>query len=180
MSVVDIINRTIGNEGGYVLNPNDRGGATRWGVTETVARKYGYTGRMQELPKETAVNIYLKQYWYEPQFNKIDTVSTKIAEEIFDTGVNTGPSVPAKHLQRLLNVFNRQQKDYPDLIVDGKVGTKTADALRTFLARRGSDGELQMLKGLNALQAAYYVEISEKREANEDFFYGWISNRVVI
>ena len=42
--------RLIGHEGGFVDHPSDPGGATRYGITERVARANGYTGSMREFP----------------------------------------------------------------------------------------------------------------------------------
>jgi hypothetical protein len=49
-----------------------------------------------------------------------------------------------------------------------------------FLKARGSQGEVVLLRMLNALQGARYIEITEERVQNEDFIYGWFLNRVVI
>ena len=45
---------TVGKEGGYSNHPSDRGGETMWGITIAVARDYGYSGNMREMPVETA------------------------------------------------------------------------------------------------------------------------------
>ena len=58
--VLDIINATIGVEGGYSNHPSDRGGPTRWGVTQAKAREHGYVGDMRQYPREMAVAVYLK------------------------------------------------------------------------------------------------------------------------
>ena len=183
MSIDSIIDATIGKEGGYVNNPNDAGGETKWGITVAVARQYNYFGRMVDLPRETAVRIYKEAYFIEPGFDKILTLSPSIADEMFDTGVNCGVSVPAKFLQRSLNVLNRSHSAKPmfdDLTVDGKLGPKTYAALAALLALRGAQGEVVLLRMLNALQGAYYIEITERREKNEDFTFGWFLHRVVI
>lgn len=39
MTIEAMIEATIGKEGGYVNHDDDRGGATRWGITEAVARQ---------------------------------------------------------------------------------------------------------------------------------------------
>lgn len=39
-----------GKEGGYVDHPSDKGGPTRWGITQTTARAHGYTGDMRNPP----------------------------------------------------------------------------------------------------------------------------------
>ncbi len=35
-----------------------------------------------------------------------------------------------------------------------------------------------MLKALNCLQGSPYVDLAEKRGANETFLYGWLDKRV--
>jgi hypothetical protein len=49
-----------------------------------------------------------------------------------------------------------------------------------ILRERGSDGELVVMRMLNSLQGAYLVEITERREQNEEFTYGWFLHRVAI
>ncbi len=178
MNKDQIIAGVVGREGGFVDNPDDRGGATHWGVTERVARAHGYTGHMRDLPRETAVAIYEADYWTGPRFDQVAAISPAIAEELCDTGVNMGPAVQAIMLQRWLNVFNQKGALYPDLAADGQIGPRTLVALKTYLAKRGAEGEAVLLKALNSSQAARYLELAEQREANETFVYGWIKERV--
>ena len=49
-----LIDAVIDREGRYVNHPADRGGPTRWGVTEAVARAQGYAGPMRDLPRAEA------------------------------------------------------------------------------------------------------------------------------
>ena len=176
--VDNIIDQLLQVEGEYVNHPDDKGGPTRWGVTEAVAKEYGYIGDMKEFPLSTAKYIYTDRYWRKPGFNQIALMSSMIAEELFDTGVNMGPSIPSRWLQRWLNVFNRQEKDYKDIPVDGQLGIRTYSALRDYLLKRGTHGEKVMVSALNCSQGARYLELAEGREANESFVYGWIANRV--
>ena len=44
MTIDTLIDGVIGREGGYSNHPADKGGPTRWGVTEAVARANGYRG----------------------------------------------------------------------------------------------------------------------------------------
>jgi lysozyme family protein len=179
MSSIDqMIDAMIGREGGYSANPNDAGGPTIWGITEAVARRNGYTGLMRDLRRDTAVSIYRKEYFIEPGFDKVYEVSQPISEEMFDTGVNMGTSLPGPWLQRILNALNREQADYADIAVDGQIGAGTITALRAYLNHRGSDGEKVILRLLNCMQGVRYLEITEKRSANETFLHGWILNRV--
>ena len=173
-----IIDDLIAREGGYVDNPNDRGGPTNWGITLATARAYGYQGDMRELKRATAEAIYQHQYITEPGFEKVLAVSPLIAEEMIDTGVNMGVSVPGPWLQRILNALNQQARIFPDLIVDGKIGAATISALRSIITRRGPAGEKVIVRSMNCLQGVRYLEITEARAKNEEFFYGWMLNRV--
>lgn len=173
MTKDDIFNSILGKEGGYVNNPNDKGGPTNWGITQAVARAHGYSGDMKSLTRDQALKILEADYWYGPRFNQIAEVSSEIAVELADTGVNMGPSVAAKFLQRSLNVFNRQGKLYPDITADGQIGPRTIAALNAYLAYRKGSGLKVMLKALNSLQGARYIELSESRPANEEFTFGW-------
>lgn len=180
MSIQGIINGVIEREGGFIDHPDDRGGATCWGITEAVARSAGYQGPMETLPRQVAYNIYLDRYVNRPGFSNISNISEIIAEELVDTGVNMGVQVAGKFLQRALNVANRAGRDYRDIAVDGQVGPATYEALRSFIKARGKDGELVMLTMLNSLQGARYIELCELREQNESFVYGWFRHRVTI
>ena len=48
------------------------------------------------------------------------------------------------------------------------------------MAKRGKEGEKTLLKVLNILQGNRYIEICERNPSQEQFFFGWIANRVVI
>lgn len=174
-----IIEQVIRTEGGYVNNPNDRGGETNYGITKATAAAYGYHGPMRDMPVSLARQIYAERYIVQPGFDKVATRSAAIAEELIDTGVNMGSAIAARFLQQALNAYNQRGKHYADVIVDDKIGPATINALDAYLALRGKqDGELTMLKALNCLQGARYISISEASPKQEDFVYGWIKNRV--
>ena len=178
MNVDQIIEGIVGREGGFTDNPKDKGGPTRWGITQAVARQYGYTGDMRTLPREVAKAIYLELYYVGPKFDQVHALSPRIAEELTDTGVNCGQAVAAKFLQRALNAFNREASIYPDITVDGQLGIRSLAALRAYLEHRGAEGEEVMLKALNCLQGERYIDLAEGRPANEEFVWGWIRTRV--
>ncbi|WP_343518083.1 glycosyl hydrolase 108 family protein [Sphingomonas sp.] len=173
-----IIEDVLANEGGYVNDPRDAGGETMYGITIATARANGYQGKMRDLPRETAFDIYRRRYVVAPGFDQIATISAPIAAELVDTGVNMGPVVAAKFLQRALNALNNQGKDFADLAVDGQAGANTRRALNAFLNKRGAEGEAVMLAALNALQGERYISLGEARQANEAFMFGWFRTRV--
>lgn len=175
-----VIDDIIAIEGGYSNNPADSGGETMYGITAAVARAAGYHGPLRDMPRSVAEAIYADRYWDSLRLDQIEALSAGVAAELADTGVNMGVGVAATFLQRALNVLNQQQKLYPDLKVDGAVGLVTIAALTAYLKARGRDGEKVLLRALNALQGARYIELAERREKDEAFIFGWILNRVVI
>ncbi|WP_413764635.1 putative peptidoglycan-binding domain-containing protein, partial [Vibrio vulnificus] len=60
------------------------------------------------------------------------------------------------------------------------IGPATIAALKACLAKRGQEGKKVLWKSLNASQGGRYLEISESREKNETFVYGWMKSRVGI
>ncbi len=179
IDVAALIDALIEREGGYANRPADRGGATCFGVTEAVARAHGYAGAMRDLPRSEAAAIYRRLYWLRPRFDAVAGRSPRVAAELFDTGVNMGPGVAATFLQRALTALNRNGKDYPDLVPDGRVGPRTLAALDGFFEARGKrGGETVLLRALEALQGERYLRLAERRPANEAFLYGWLANRI--
>lgn len=123
--------KLLGHEGDFSNHPADPGGATRFGITEAVAREVGYRGDMRDLPLELAKRIYLERYW---KPISADDLPPGIRYAVFDAAVNSGPRQAVRWLQRALGV--------PD---DGILGPRTltaayaqnADALRArILAQR--------------------------------------------
>ncbi|TPG13049.1 glycoside hydrolase family 108 protein [Sphingomonas oligophenolica] len=178
MDIDTLIDAVIDREGGYVNHPADRGGETRYGITVAVARADGYRGAMHDFPRASAVAIYRRRYWQRPGFDRIATRAPAVAAELFDTGINMGPSVATGFLQRALNALNRGGTDYPDLALDTAIGARTLAALDGFLTHRGAAGEQVLLKAIEALQGERYLHLAESRPANEAFLYGWLANRI--
>lgn len=165
--------------GGYVDHADDRGGPTKYGITEAVARANGFDGDMRDLPLSLAREIYRKRYIVRPGFDKVWLVSAPIGDELIDTGVNMGPTRAAEMLQRALNAFNQQGSRYADLFVDGQMGPVTLEALRKYMRFRGDEGVRVMACALNVLQGSRYFDIAEANTSQESFMYGWIRSRVL-
>ena len=178
MNIEELIDALVEREGGYVNHPSDKGGPTRFGITEAVARAHGYSGPMAALPRDEAEAIYRRLYWLRPRYDEVAKRSAALASELFDTGVNMGPAVATTFLQRALTALNRNGKDFSDLVPDGRIGPHTLAALDAFFAVRGSQGETVLLRAIEALQGERYLRLAERRPANEAFLYGWLANRI--
>lgn len=179
MSAVTYINELIEREGGYVNDPKDSGGETKFGITLATARAYGYTGPMRDLPHATAQTIYLRRYWVEPKFHLVDEVYPALAESLLDFGVLAGQQTATKQLQQALNVLNRNGADYPDIVADGRIGSLTLAALRALIKKRGREGGGVLFGMVVARQSVYLQELAERRPKDEAYQYGWQLNRAL-
>lgn len=171
------LKHTLGIEGKYDNDPDDRGGETAYGITERVAREWGYQGEMRKLPLRFAKEIYWAKFWNNRVLpcERVSEWDEAIALELFDTGVNMHPSVAAGYFQEALNAMNRNQTLYPDMIVDKWVGDTTLDALQHL----PSDLDKSViLKMLNGQQCVGYMEIMDRDPVQEKYARGWIERRV--
>lgn len=175
MNVEHYIDRLLEREGSYANHPDDSGGETQWGITINVARAAGYTGQMKAMPRETAKAIYRQRYWFQPRLDQIDAIHPRLAEKLFDIGVNCGSSIGIRFLQRALNILNGTNK----LAVDGCIGPETIAALKEFKVARGANGPKVLLAMVNAQLSVHYIELAERYPKNQTFLYGWQLNRVL-
>jgi lysozyme family protein len=178
-------------EGGYVNDPVDRGGETHRGVARRfhpdwegwkIVDKYkkdfpeDFTRRINEDQKliELSKALYRKNYW-EP-IRGDDIPNQHVANKVFDTGVNQGVATSVRYLQDGLNLLNRNEKNYPDIEVDGKFGDQTIKTLNALLDLEDGQPDY-LLKVLNVLQAAFYIDIMRRNPSQQRFARGWL-NRV--
>lgn len=179
MTIDEMIDGILEREGRYVNHPSDPGGATNWGITQRVARANGYNGDMRLLPKATAREIYRREYIIKPGFLGVAEIDPVVAEELIDTGVNAGDARARLWFQQALNVLNRRGVDYPDIAEDGAIGKGTLGAFQALRRKRGEAGARRlMLKVLNGLQFGHYFNLAKGGTKFEDFFVGWIDNRI--
>jgi len=181
-----IIEDIIGIEGGDTEtdNPDDHGGDTRFGVTlkeatsflSQLKAQFNWDGTMAHFTEPMAMWVYVNGYWNVLNLTSIFAVHPLIAHKLFDIGVNMGVGEAGQFLQRVLNVLNKGQAWYPDLAVDGGIGSKTVNALTTYIQKRGSApmGVWHVLFGLSALQGAFYITDAEHDSSQETFEDGWL------
>lgn len=176
--IVSVIGGVVAIEGGYVNDPNDRGGATNHGVTEQVARDNGYTGPMQSLPQGMAVDIYKRQYIDKPGFDRVLQLSPAVGTKLVDAGVNAGPGRVSRWFQQSLVDLSRDGRDYARPEVDGAIGGNTLAAYRALEAKRGKVKACELtLKLLDGYQTAHYTVLA-KNPSQATFLVGWLDHRV--
>jgi lysozyme family protein len=100
----------LANEGGYVNDPADPGGETKYGIS-----KRSYPGiDIKNLTVEQATAIYLKDFW---KFSGIN--DQRVADKMFDSYVNLKHTA-MKYAQEIL---------FKALTPDGIYGPETEDAV---------------------------------------------------
>ena len=178
MDIEKIIDGIVLAEGGYINDPKDAGGATRYGITESVAKANGYQGDMKELPMTFARQVYKNQYYLVPKFDQVAAIAPEVAAELIDIGVNMGTGFAKTTLQGALNFLNRQGSDYRDIAEDGAIGAGTIAALSALVAKRGMAGQKMLLKTIIIMRGARYLAICQGNPVQEAFLYGWLDGRV--
>ncbi|MEJ2641669.1 MAG: glycosyl hydrolase 108 family protein [Desulfosarcinaceae bacterium] len=169
-SVEEMIDDILRREGGFVNHPADRGGPTKYGITQKTLSAYigraALVSEVQALSEEVAREIYERNYYIAP---RIDRLPESIRPFIFDCAVNHGPRRAIKFVQSVCN-----QAGYaPPLSVDGAMGPKTRKAAEW--ADREMDA--YFLPALLEERRNFYRLIVAERPSQEVFLAGWM-NRV--
>ena len=148
---------TLGLEGGYVNDPDDPGGETRFGISK---RSYPDVD-IAALTIDQAKEIYRRDYWYKIRLGEV--FSSLISGEIFDTAVNMGRHAAVSIAQRALNFLGE------NLIEDGIIGNKTISAMNKW---SGKD-ERALFVCLNGFQFMNYKLITQNNRSSMKFARGW-------
>ena len=145
------IEKTLINEGGYVNDPSDRGGETKYGISK---RAYPNVD-IKNLTTNEAKAIYKRDYWDKLKADHIE--SQLVASELFDTAVNMGVRTASKLIQGCLGT-------HPD----GIIGNITLQKINEI------DEELLLLR-FKLAKVARYAYLAKKRPANRKYLLGWIN-----
>ena len=154
---------TLKNEGGYVDDPNDAGGATNMGITQDdLDREYGPgTYPIRSLTVAQAEAYY--QCAFLAQLSTMSIESQLVASKLFDLGVLFGTGEAVILLQQCLDHFN--------VVVDGNFGPHT-------LAAVNEDSELPLLAEYKQKVFAHIQVIVLAHPEDARFETGW-ENRVM-
>jgi lysozyme family protein len=149
---------TLREEGGYVDDPADPGGATNMGITLATFRQWSDnselgSAQVQDMTERTARAIYRSLYW-NPL--RADALPIGVDLSVFDMGVNAGIWCSARLLQRALRFTGEG--------VDGCVGPETLDAAAKCDPRT-------LVSDLADRQAAYYTSLADF----PTFGAGWLA-----
>lgn len=188
----------LGIEGGYVNDPSDKGGATKYGISLRFLAAEGtfdddgdgkadfdldmdgdITGAdVRALTIGDARYLYYRCFW-KPL--AAETFPAPIGEMLFDQGVNGGMSAAKKLLQRALNqsLIEARQKygsnTSPDpLKVDGVLGDKSRNAI-AWVLRYPSMGMPVIVANYRAAVRERYRNIVARYPSQQKFLRGWLA-----
>lgn len=125
------------------------------------------------LYEEPSLNISVERFYKERYFDPYcgDDMPRQLAIEMFDTSVNMGVERTIGFLQRALNVLNRNELLYPDMVEDGDFGPTTYKHLHSYL---DMDEEIILVKVINVLQGNHYLDYMRKSPKQEKYARGWL------
>jgi lysozyme family protein len=146
----EIIEQVLEHEGGYVDDPTDSGGETKYGISKRAYPDEDIKGLTVERAKE----LYKRDYWN--RF-KCGQLPDRIRHIYFDMCVNMGGGRATKILQEACNSKNSNKID-----VDGGIGKDTIKASANLEDFR-----------LRAYRVMFYAELVMKKPEQERFWVGW-------
>jgi lysozyme family protein len=179
---LDAYKVVMGNEGGYANDSQDSGGETwkgisrnnfpdwrGWKIVDRYKGKWNFSTLLsQDMDLEAAVQEFYKAAFWDAL--SLDYVKDyRLALELFDTAVNCGVKTSGRFAQIALNVLNNNQKLYLDIEEDGIIGPQTLRLINNHTK------PASLLKVLNVLQGARYIEISRSNHTQEKFMNAWLS-----
>ena len=144
------VQKTLTHEGGYVNNPADSGGPTKYGITQ--ADMPGQN--IQDLTEDQAIGYYTEHYW-KPLYSQIN--SQGVAEKLFDLGILFGVGTAVGILQLTLGVT-----------VDHNFGPNT-------LTATNQAEETGLLKSYKANLVTHVFNIANVNPKDRIFLNGWLA-----
>ena len=158
MTIDQMLDDVIRREGGYVHDPVDRGGPTKYGITQRTLRAWRgqsvTADDVRRLTTDEARTIYRRRYVDAPGFT---TLPDPLRAQVIDNAVTSGPRQAVRDLQRAIG----------SVAVDGVLGPKTRAALR----RRGV---AVVHARLIQVRAERIARIVQRRPDQARFLVGWL------
>jgi len=163
-TVEQLAREIVAREGGFVNDPDDPGGATKYGVTIGTMKRLGMdldgdgdvdTADVQALRIEDATRIFLRNYFAGP---RIDLLPEPLQPSVFDMQVNAGANA-VRILQSLLREFQRT------VAIDGVIGPQTARETAAALATAGR----YLVDAYGIARRNYYYALADRRPASRKY-----------
>jgi lysozyme family protein len=165
--IEQLLDELLVREGGYVNHPDDKGGATNWGIT--IATLANYRGRsvsvadVNALTQSEARAIYKDLYYLQP---KIDQLPEPFQPVVFDTCVNCGRLAAGKLFQQALGDAGFACK------VDGLIGAGTISM--AIAAVKSRNDTAAVINAYCDRRCKHYQAICQRNANQRVFLNGWL------
>lgn len=141
---LDLIDRVLSHEGGYVNDPRDPGGETKFGIAK---RSYPHLN-IKDLTRQDAIAIYQRDFWQRVQGDKLPL---PFVFQALDAAVNHGIGNAVRWMQRAAGVAD-----------DGVIGPAT-------LAAVARQEPADLVLNFNAERLEFYAKL----QTFDHFGRGW-------
>jgi|SRR6185437_6132197 len=156
MASFDLVKKDLLDiEGGYVNDPQDPGGETKYGISK---RQYPNID-IKNLTPEKAFGIFLKDYWDRYRLSEIQ--NQLIAEKLFFAIINMDPMQAVQLIQKALYMTGNR------VLADGILGSVTIQAI--------NGAHIGWLTDRFRVELCrYYNNIVKYKKSQLKFLEGWI------
>lgn len=174
MTDVEVLDGLIQREGGFVVNPDDRGGPTKYGITAATLGNWRGLSRpasreeVWNLTQDEARALYTAKYIHQPGFTPEHIPFEPLRVQLIDFGVNSGPERAIRWLQRCMGEW---------MPVTGALDSHTKAEL-AYMARQ----DVRFLRFLNdALVAArlYMIDSWTDADPSQKVFEEGVESRAL-
>lgn len=187
-----ILDWVINNEGGYVNDPDDAGGATNYGISLRFINslpdnkfklfKDFSADDIKNITKEQAKSLYIEYFWKPFLFAHIKDIP--ICAKFFDMSVNMGIKQATRLVQLAINEFLSPMlvNEFlsPTLVIDGIFGTKTLNKINVIssifpsICHCSCKCEQRFLCVLKEKAAQFYLNLVEHDKKKNKYLKGWL------
>lgn len=165
ININQLTDQIILREGGYVNDPDDPGGATKFGVTIGTMQRLGLdidsngsidAKDVKALPRETAVNIFKQNYYYRPKIHQLPDL---LQASVMDMYVNSGRQA-VRLLQKLLCECGQP------VTVDGSIGPLTKAACHRVFEMKSPE---MLVSAYGIARRQFYYELADNRPQSRKY-----------
>jgi lysozyme family protein len=179
----------LGIEGGFVDDPVDRGGATKYGISLRFLKAEGAIDEdldgyadfdldmdgdidgadIRKLTVGDAKSLYKRSFW---QALDCESFPRPIGEMLFDQGVNGGNHAAKKLLQQAINAVLRAGRYRTiALQLDGQIGHLTRQSFQSMWERHPEQLVIEYREAVKDR----YVAIVRRNPSQAKFLKGWLN-----
>lgn len=148
------VKKLLKKEGGYVFDPDDKGGETKYGIS-----KANYPSEdIKNVTVERAIFLYRRDYWDRLHLSEIS--DQNLAELMLDTAANMGAGTAGLYLKRAARSLG------------ASVPTSTLDSNTIKIVNRLNSSGLA--KEIVSKRIDFYKKEAVKDPSQKKFLAGWV------